>query len=87
MISPGGSSHRIVSPIMDRRDESWCDSALTRRLESARGQGQIVTHKLDVVDFVSEERPRPGFLAPSLGRPTRRQRGGSLRDRAERSPD
>jgi hypothetical protein len=50
--------------MMNRRNEIWRDSALTRPLES-REPTTMATPKLDGADFVSEERPQNGLLALS----------------------
>jgi hypothetical protein len=67
---------------MDRRDEIWRDSALTIRLESPAAAA-MATPKLHAADFVSEERPRNGYLALSLsrqalGRPDARRASASI---------
>ena len=71
---------------MDRGDEFWRDSALTRRFERARGHGNR-DPKLAAVDFGSEKRPRNGYIALSLSRRTRRRRDASLQLRPRATQD
>jgi hypothetical protein len=74
---------------MDRIDEIWPDSALSRlsRVGAAAG---IANSKLAAADFVSEEQPENGYLALFLNRQVRRRpdaRRASHLDRAERPAD
>jgi hypothetical protein len=79
----------VSDPIMDRGNEIWRDSILTRRLES-RAATSMATPKLDGVDFVSQEQSQNGLLALYLSSLVRRRpdaHRASRLDRVERTAD
>jgi hypothetical protein len=75
--------------MMNRRNEIWRDSAVTRPLE-LREATTMARPKLDGADFVSEERPQNGLLALSQSHQVRRRpdmRRAPRLDRVERIAD